>query len=87
MDDLYMLLGKAYFLRQDFDSAYRVFQYLNYIYAPKDDGYDIPIGSNSSNANGIFSISTNEKDIHLAGLESRSSKFAEYYRHFCSYFI
>lgn len=62
VDDLYMLLGKAYFLRQDFDSAYRVFQYLNYIYAPKDDGYDIPIGSNSSNANGIFSISTNEKE-------------------------
>lgn len=62
VDDLYMLLGKAYVLRQDFDSAYRVFQYLNYVYAPKDDGYDIPIGSNSSNGNGVFSISTNEKD-------------------------
>jgi hypothetical protein len=62
VDDLYMLLGKAYVLRQDFDSAYRVFQYLNYVYAPKDDGYDIPIGSNSSNDKGVFTISTNEKD-------------------------
>ncbi len=61
VDDLYMLLGKSYFLRQDFDSAYRVFQYLNYVYAPKDDGYDIPIGSNSSNDQGVFSIATNEK--------------------------
>ena len=61
VDDLYMLLGKAYLLRKDFDSAYHVFQYLNYAYAPKDDGYDIPIGSNSSNEEGIFTISTNEK--------------------------
>ncbi|MBS4042811.1 MAG: tetratricopeptide repeat protein [Chitinophagaceae bacterium] len=61
VDDLYMLLGKAYVLRKDFDSAYHVFQYLNYVYAPKDDGYDIPIGSNSSNDEGIFSIATDEK--------------------------
>ena len=61
VDDLYMLLGKAYVLRQNFDSAYHVFQYLNYIYAPKDDGYDVPIGSNNSNTEGLFSIATNEK--------------------------
>ncbi len=61
VDDMYMLLGKAYLYRKDFDSAYNVFQYLNYIYAPKDDGYDIPIGSNSSNEDGLFTISTNEK--------------------------
>lgn len=61
VDDMYMLLGKAYLLRKDFDSAYYVFQYLNYIYAPKDDGYDIPIGSNESNEEGLFSVSTNEK--------------------------
>ena len=61
VDDLYMMLGKAYFYRNDFDSAYHVFQYLNYAYAPKDDGYDIPIGSNASNNDGVFSIATNEK--------------------------
>ena len=61
VDDLYMLLGKAYLYRKDFDSAYYVFQYLNYIYAPKDDGYDIPMGSNATNEDGIFTVSTNEK--------------------------
>lgn len=61
VDDMYMLLGKAYMLRKNFDSAYYVFQYLNYIYAPKEDGYDIPIGSNESNEEGIFTVATNEK--------------------------
>ncbi len=61
VDNLYMLMGKAYLLRKDFDSAQMVFQYINYAFAPKDEGYDIPIGSNASNAGGIFSISTNEK--------------------------
>jgi hypothetical protein len=61
VDDLYMMLGKAYLYRKDFDSAYYVFQYINYIYAPKDDGYDIPIGSNANNEDGIFTVSTNEK--------------------------
>lgn len=61
VDNLYLLMGKAYLFRKDFDSALHVFQYINYAFAPKDDGYDIPIGSNMSNAGGIFSISTNEK--------------------------
>lgn len=61
VDNLYMLMGKAYLFRKDFDSAQMVFQYINYAFAPKDDGYDIPIGSNVSNAGGVFSISTNEK--------------------------
>lgn len=61
VDNLYMLMGKAYLLRKDFDSAQMVFQYINYAFAPKDEGYDIPIGSNASNAGGVFSISTNEK--------------------------
>ena len=61
VDDLYMIMGKAYMFRKNFDSAYRVFQYVNYIYAPKDDGYDIPIGSNASNNDGVFTVVTNEK--------------------------
>ena len=65
VDDMYMLLGKAYMLRKNFDSAYYVFQYLNYIYAPKDDGYDVPIGSNESNEEGIFTVATNEKKRKL----------------------
>ncbi len=61
VDNLYIILGKAYLHRQDFDSALAVFKYVNYAFAPKDEGTDIPIGSNISNTNGIFSISTNEK--------------------------
>ncbi|KAI9428969.1 hypothetical protein F5148DRAFT_1316507, partial [Russula earlei] len=61
IDNLYLTLGKAYLLKQQFDSANYIFQYINYAWAPKDDGYDIPIGSNASNTNGIFTISTNEK--------------------------
>ncbi|HJV18830.1 MAG TPA: tetratricopeptide repeat protein [Sediminibacterium sp.] len=61
VDRFYLLLGKAYLHRKDFDSAAVVLNYINYAYAPKDDGYDIPIGSNASNSNGIFTISSSEK--------------------------
>ncbi len=61
VDQFYLMLGKAYMLRKDFDSAAMVFQYINYAFGPKDEGYDMLIGSNESNKNGIFSISTNER--------------------------
>lgn len=60
VDKLYLLMGKAYLLRKDFDSATSVFQYINYAFAPKDGGYDMPIGSNASNTNGVFTIATRE---------------------------
>ena len=60
VDKLYLLMGKAYLYRKDFDSASNVFQYINYAFAPKDNGYDIPIGSNASNTNGVFTIATRE---------------------------
>ncbi len=60
VDKLYLLMGKAYLLRKDFDSANMVFQYINYAFSPKDDGYDIPIGSNASNTHGVFTIATKE---------------------------
>jgi len=64
VDNMYLLMGKAYYYRKQFDSAGYVFQYINYAFAPKDQGYDIPIGSNESNTNGVFSISTKEdRDI------------------------
>ena len=60
VDDLYLLMGQAYLYRKDYDSAALVFQYLNYAFAPKEDGYDMPIGSNSSNTNGEFTVVTKE---------------------------
>lgn len=56
VDEMYLLMGIGYLYRKDFDSAYKVFSYLQYIYAEKDDGYDIPIGSNESRNKGQFSI-------------------------------
>src|ERR1700712_2023788 len=62
VDNFYLLMGRAYYLRKDFDSAYLTFQYLNYAFSPKEkDGYDKVIGSNSNEGGTAFSISTNEK--------------------------
>ncbi len=60
IDNLYFLLGKAYFYRKNFDSAMVAFRFINYAWAPKDDGYDLPIGSNATNK-GVFTIATQEK--------------------------
>lgn len=60
VDKLYLLMGEAYFYRKDFDSASNVFQYINYAFSPKDNGYDLPIGSNASNTNGVFTIASRE---------------------------
>jgi tetratricopeptide (TPR) repeat protein len=64
IDNLYLLIGKTYYYKKDFDSAYITFQFLNFAFAPKEkDGYDKPIGSNANvdeggNAN---IVSTDEK--------------------------
>ena len=71
VDKLYLLMGKAYLYRKDFDSATNVFQYINYAFAPKDNGYDLPIGSNASNTNGVFTIASRENK----GLWKRVSSF------------
>lgn len=61
IDDLYFLLGKAYYYRKNFDSALTAFRFINYAWAPKDDGYDIPIGSSESGNNGVLSVAQKEK--------------------------
>jgi len=63
IDNLYMLMGEAYYFRKELDSAYLSFQYINYAFSPKEkDGYDKPIGSNANADEGgsVFSISTKE---------------------------
>ncbi|HEX6191385.1 MAG TPA: hypothetical protein VFZ42_03435, partial [Chitinophagaceae bacterium] len=62
IDNLYLLWGAAYYLRKDFDSAYYMFQYINYAFAEKEkDGYYKTIGS-SRDGNSAYSISTKEKN-------------------------
>ena len=58
IDNMYMLIGKAYFFRKDFDSALMTFQFINYNLFPrkrKNDDDDRIVGSNS------ISIANKEK--------------------------
>ncbi|GEO07574.1 type IX secretion system periplasmic lipoprotein PorW/SprE [Segetibacter aerophilus] len=72
IDNMYLLMAKAYFFRNDLDSAALTLQYLNFSYAPKESGgYDKPIGSNASNETGEFSIATKEKNSIWTKLTSR----------------
>ena len=72
VDNMYLLMSKAYLFRNDLDSATMTLQYLNFAFAPKEEGgYDIAIGSNSSNESGEFSIATKEKRGIVKKLTSR----------------
>ena len=64
IDDMYFLMGKAYFFKKQFDSAYIAFQYLNYYFQPKTDeelGFKKYIGSNLNEEGNVYSVSTKEK--------------------------
>ncbi|TAF50305.1 MAG: hypothetical protein EAZ62_07965 [Sphingobacteriia bacterium] len=61
VDQFYLLMAKAYLHKRAFDSASYVLQYLNYAFAPKDDGYDLFVGSNSNAPGGQFTVSSPEK--------------------------
>jgi TolA-binding protein len=61
-DNLYLLWGISFHLQKKFDSAYLMFQYINYYFAPREkDGYYKTIGSNRD-GNSAYSISTKEKN-------------------------
>ncbi|HEY0677897.1 MAG TPA: hypothetical protein VGD17_06410 [Chitinophagaceae bacterium] len=63
VDNMYMLMGKAYYYRNQLDSAYLTFQYINYAFSPKEkDGYDKVIGSNANEGGNAFTISTKENN-------------------------
>ena len=61
-DNLYLLWGASYYLKQQFDSAHLMFQFINYAFAEKEkDGYYRMIGS-ARDGNSALSISTKEKN-------------------------
>ena len=61
VDNLYVLWGASYYLRQQFDSAYLMFHFINYAFAEKEkDGYYKTIGSRMD-GNSAMNISTKEK--------------------------
>jgi len=62
LDNLYLLMGKAYYFRNQLDTAWQTFQYINYAFSPKEkDGYDKLIGSNANEGGNALSIATREK--------------------------
>ncbi len=63
IDNLYFLIGKTYYYKKDFDSAYITLQFLNWAFAPRDkDGYYETIASNANElqGNNASVISTKE---------------------------
>ncbi|MBK8953605.1 MAG: hypothetical protein IPM85_16485 [Chitinophagaceae bacterium] len=85
-DNLYLLWGAAFYLQKKFDSAYLMFQFINYAYAPKEkDGYYKTIGS-SRDGNQAYSIATKEKGgLHrklLSQPPSRNDAFIWQIRNF-----
>jgi len=64
IDNMYMLIGKAYFLRNDLDSAMMTFQFINYNLFPrkrKNDDDDRIVGTNSAASGYKISIANKEK--------------------------
>src|SRR5687768_5822668 len=62
IDDMYLLWGASYYLKKEFDSAYQMFQFINYAFAEKEkDGYYRYIGSRMD-GNSALSVATKEED-------------------------
>ena len=64
VDNLYILMGRAYYYKKMMDSAFVIFQFSNYAFAPKEeDGYPKYIASNANREEGgnAFIVSTDEK--------------------------
>ncbi|MCC6289200.1 MAG: hypothetical protein IT249_15075 [Chitinophagaceae bacterium] len=65
IDDMYFLMGKAYFFKDQMDSAGIAFQYLNYYFQPKKPeelGFKKYVGSNLNDEGNVYNISTKEKN-------------------------
>ncbi len=63
VDNFYLLMGEAYYLRKDFDSASMTFQFINYNLFPrkrKGDDDQLIVGSNDNRVNGALSVSSKE---------------------------
>lgn len=76
VDNLYLLIGKAYFLRKELDSAALTFQFINYNLYPrkkKDDDTRI-VGSNlnTDENNRVFSIADKDNRSKIKKLFNRA---------------
>ncbi len=63
VDNLYLLIGEAYYLKRDYDSAAMTFQFINYTLYPrnkKNEDDQMVVGSNDNGDNHALSVSTKE---------------------------
>ncbi len=67
IDNLYLLVGKAYYLRKDFDSAAMTLQFINYNLFPRKKGEDDArvVGTNAAASGNNISIANTEKQPFL----------------------
>jgi hypothetical protein len=72
VDDAYLLLAKAYLFHKNFDTAGSILQFINYSFDDKENGMDLPIGSNLRNTKGKFSIATAENNRFFENLNVRN---------------
>lgn len=70
IDDMYLLWGASYYFQKEYDSAYQMFQFINYAFADKEkDGYYRYIGSRMD-GNSALSVATKEDDSFLKRMTS-----------------
>lgn len=60
-DNMYLLWGITYYLRKDYDSAYKMFQFINYAFAARNEYGDYRVIGSARDDNNAFNISTKEK--------------------------
>ena len=73
VDDFYLLMGKAFYYRKEFDSALITFQYVNYAFQPrnKDEiGFPKAVGTNVSGQSNAYTISSKENNSLLNKIAS-----------------
>lgn len=73
IDNMYLLMGKAYFYRKDFDSAAATFQFINYNLFPRNKNEDDSrvVGTKDASTNGVLSIANKEKPNILQKLTAQ----------------
>ncbi|RYY70559.1 MAG: tetratricopeptide repeat protein [Chitinophagaceae bacterium] len=73
VDNMYLLIGKAYYLRNEMDSAAMTFQFINYNLFPRKKNEDDSriVGTNNSPGTGGLSIANAEKRNFITNMVSR----------------
>ncbi len=63
VDNMYLLMGKAFYLRKDFDSAAATFQFIQFNLFPRNKNEDDSriVGTSDASSNGMISIANKEK--------------------------